>query len=29
MFTKNKDVNFLLKICIYTMHMHIDNFFVE
>jgi len=29
MFTKNKDVSFLLKICIYTMHMHIDNFFVE
>jgi len=29
MFTKNKDVQFLLKICIYTTHMHIDNFCVE
>ena len=28
MFTKNKYVNFLLKICIYTMHMYFDNIFL-
>ena len=29
MFTKIKDVNFLLKICIYTMHMYTNIFVVE